>query len=147
MADPCRQELQSIVQSMYVEGILDLQFAQLQALQDASNPSFVTDVIKLFCQDTVKIIDELKNYLSERVVDFQGMESYIHQLKGSSSSIGAQLVKNACNEFHQACDANYREGCIWALNKMKNEYHRLEDKFQKIIQLEEKIFSYGVRWP
>ncbi|KAJ4977532.1 hypothetical protein NE237_002638 [Protea cynaroides] len=110
MAERCRQMLKSFVQSLYDEGMLDLQFAQLQALQDASNPSFVADVIKLFCQDTEKIIMELNKYLSERVVDFQGMDSYVHQLKGSSSSIGAQLIKTACNEFRQACDSNCRKG-------------------------------------
>ncbi|XP_042477942.1 histidine-containing phosphotransfer protein 2-like [Macadamia integrifolia] len=145
MAERCRQILKSFVQSMYDEGILDLQFAQLQALQDASNPSFVTDVIKLFIQDAGKIIMELNGILSERVVNFPGMDSYVHQLKGSSSSIGAQLIKNACNDFRQACDANSREGCIRALNKINNEYQRVRAKFHKIIQLEETILSYSVR--
>ncbi|XP_043699282.1 histidine-containing phosphotransfer protein 1-like [Telopea speciosissima] len=145
MAERCKQVLKSFVQSMYDEGILDLQFAQLQALQDESNPSFVTDVIKLFIQDAGKIIMELNRYLSARVVDFQGMFSYVHQLKGSSSSIGAQLVRDACDELRQACDANYKEGCIRALNKINNEYQRLRAKFHTIIQLEETILSYSGR--
>ncbi|XP_043714807.1 histidine-containing phosphotransfer protein 1-like [Telopea speciosissima] len=110
MAEGCKIALKRFVQSMYDEGILDLQFHLLQALQDPRDPSFVTDMIKLFMDDAGKIIVELNRFLSAREVDFKEMEVYIFKLKGSSSSVGAKRIREACDELHQACGANDKEG-------------------------------------
>ena len=43
--------------------MLDEQFQQLQMLQDASSPDFVSEVITLFCEDGNRIISELAKLL------------------------------------------------------------------------------------
>jgi histidine-containing phosphotransfer protein len=43
--------------------LLDEQFQQLQMLQDASAPDFVSEVVTLFCQDGERIIGELAKLL------------------------------------------------------------------------------------
>ncbi|KAH7553390.1 hypothetical protein ACOSP7_029908 [Xanthoceras sorbifolium] len=136
MATP---HLTSFVQSMFDEGILDSQFAQIQALQDSSNPNFVHEVITLFCNDAERIITEMNNYLSHSNVDFSTLDSRVHQLKGSSSSIGAKRLKLACVELHQASDDKNKDRCLQALNIIAQEYFLLRNKFQTLIQLEKGI--------
>ena len=43
--------------------MLDEQFQQLQMLQDASSPDFISEVVTLFCQDGERIIGELAKLL------------------------------------------------------------------------------------
>ncbi|KAJ4846859.1 hypothetical protein Tsubulata_011857 [Turnera subulata] len=111
-----KAQLNSFVQSLLDEGVLDSQFAQVQALQDESNPNFVAEVIISFCNDAEKIITDLNKNLSHQNVDFPKLDSCVHQLKGSSSSIGAQRLKLACVELHQASDGKNKAG--W-----RREYH------------------------
>ncbi|ERN13118.1 hypothetical protein AMTR_s00040p00173990 [Amborella trichopoda] len=91
-------------------GCLDEQFHQLQLLQDESNPGFVAEVISLFCDDSEKILTELTRILAQDVVEFNNITAFVHQLKGSSSSIGAHKVKLACNKFRTCCENTNKEG-------------------------------------
>ncbi|CAN1149857.1 Histidine-containing phosphotransfer protein 1, partial [Linum perenne] len=94
------------------KGFLDSQFAQLQLLQDESNPDFVVEVVSLFFEDSDRLLDDLTKALDpQQGVDFKKVDAHVHQLKGSSSSIGAQRVKNACVAFRSFCDEQNIEGC------------------------------------
>ncbi|URD90427.1 histidine-containing phosphotransfer protein [Musa troglodytarum] len=117
-----RERLNVLVNSMFLEGLLDQQFRQLQMLQDASSPGFVAEVITLFCEDSERMLTELTKLLDQAVVDYQKVDAYVHQLKGSSSRclyfffapffyVGAQNVKLACIQFKQFCEENNKEGC------------------------------------
>ncbi|KAG6524844.1 histidine-containing phosphotransfer protein 2-like [Zingiber officinale] len=136
------EELNSLMHWMFSEGLLDQQFQQLQMLQDASNPNFVAEVITLFCKDSEIILAELTKLLNQPVVDFQKVDAYVHQLKGSSSSVGANNVKLACIHFRQFYDENNKEGCLSALNVVECEYFRLKDKLAVMLQLEQTIQAY-----
>ncbi|KAK8600461.1 hypothetical protein V6N13_059766 [Hibiscus sabdariffa] len=81
-----KTQRKNLVQSMFDEGVLDNQFNQLQALQDSSNPNFVDEVVTLFCNDAERIVTDLNRYLNCQIVDFNKLDSHVHQLKGSSSS-------------------------------------------------------------
>eukprot|EP00262_Sarcandra_glabra_P017659 TRINITY_DN6128_c0_g1_i1.p1 TRINITY_DN6128_c0_g1~~TRINITY_DN6128_c0_g1_i1.p1 ORF type:complete len:113 (+),score=26.31 TRINITY_DN6128_c0_g1_i1:299-637(+) len=105
-----KEQLNALVNSMLQEGLLDDQFTQLQMLQDESNPGFVAEVIALFCEDSERILAELNVSMEQPVVDFHKVDAYVHQLKGSSSSVGAQRIKLACTDFRQFCEDNEREG-------------------------------------
>ncbi|XP_022744610.1 histidine-containing phosphotransfer protein 1-like [Durio zibethinus] len=134
-------QLKNFVQSMFDKGVLDSQFGQIQALQDSSNPNFVDEVITLFCSDAERIITELNRYLGYQNVDLSKLDSYVHQLKGSSSSIGAHRLKLACVNLRQASDDRNKEGCARALNLITSEYCLLRSKFQTLIQLERSIIA------
>ncbi|URE25351.1 histidine-containing phosphotransfer protein [Musa troglodytarum] len=129
-----REQLNMLVNSMYIEGLLDQQFQQLQMLQDASSPGFVAEVINLFCEDAERILTELTKLVDQAVVDFQKVDAYVHQLKGSSSSVGAQNVKLACIQFRQFCEENNKDGCLNALNVVKHHYYLLRNKFDTMLQ-------------
>lgn len=45
------------------QGILDDQFSQLQMLQDESTPDFVEEVVTLFFDDSVKLLENLTESL------------------------------------------------------------------------------------
>ncbi|KAJ0962033.1 hypothetical protein J5N97_029861 [Dioscorea zingiberensis] len=68
------------------------------------------------------------------VVEFQQVDAYIHQLKGSSSSVGAQNVKLACVQFRHSLEENGRDGCLQALNMVKREYLHLRAKLETMLQ-------------
>ncbi|XP_009420520.1 histidine-containing phosphotransfer protein 2-like isoform X2 [Musa acuminata AAA Group] len=114
-----REQLNVLVNSMFLEGLLDQQFRQLQMLQDASSPGFVAEVITLFCEDSERMLTELTKLLDQAVVDYQKVDAYVHQLKGSSSR------------------------CLSALNMVKHQYYSLRSKFDTMLQLEQRIQAYG----
>ncbi|KAJ6824315.1 histidine-containing phosphotransfer protein 2-like isoform X1 [Iris pallida] len=138
-----KEQLDSFVKSMLAEGTLDQQFQQLQMLEDGSG--FVAEVIKMFCDDSERILGELTNLLEQVVVDFGKVDGCVHQLKGSSSSIGAHNVTVACVQFRHFCDENDKEGCLRALNVLKHEFYRLQSKFQTMSQMENRILAYEGR--
>ncbi|CAK9174680.1 unnamed protein product, partial [Ilex paraguariensis] len=96
--------------SLYNEGFLDDQFIQLQQLQDESNPDFVVEVVSLFFEDSQRLLNELTKALHQQSSDFKRLDAHVHQLKGSSSSIGAQRVQKVCIAFRHYCDEQNTEG-------------------------------------
>uniref|UniRef100_A0A1D1ZBV2 Histidine-containing phosphotransfer protein n=1 Tax=Anthurium amnicola TaxID=1678845 RepID=A0A1D1ZBV2_9ARAE len=137
-----KDQLNGLVNSMFVEGLLDDQFTQIQMLQDANNPGFIAEVITLFCEDAERLLNELTKLLEQPAVDYNKVDAYVHQLKGSSSSVGASHVKQGCIEFRQFCEENNKEGCLHTLNLVKHEYFRLRSKFEVMVQLEQRIQAY-----
>ncbi|CAL1373115.1 unnamed protein product [Linum trigynum] len=134
-----KAQLNSLVQSMFDAGILDSQFSQIQALQDDENPAFIAEVISSFCHDAERIIIELNKHLSHQNVDFSKMDGCLHQLKGSSSSIGANRMKLACCDLREASDEKNKSRSLQALNIVTREYCRLRGQFQTFLQLERRI--------
>nr|GMD66795.1 histidine-containing phosphotransfer protein 1-like [Ipomoea batatas] len=121
--------------SLYREGFLDDQFLQLQKLQDQSNPDFVVEVVSLFFEDSEKLINNMANAFQQQVVDFKQVDAHVHQLKGSSSSIGAQRVKNACVSFRNHCEERSLDGCVRCLQVLKNEYFLVKNKLETLIRV------------
>lgn len=135
-----REQLNALLSSMFASGLVDDQFQQLQMLQeDGGTPGFVAEVVTLFCDDANRIISELAALLEQPIVDFDKVDAYVHQLKGSSASVGAQKVKFTCMQFRQLCQDKNRDGCIMALAVVRNEFYDLRNKFQTMLQLEQQI--------
>ncbi|KAE8658755.1 Histidine-containing phosphotransfer protein 1 [Hibiscus syriacus] len=104
-----QRRLVDYTKSLFMEGLLDSQFLQLQQLQDESNPDFVVEVVSLVFDDSEKLLNELTIALDQPNVDFKKVDDYVHQLKGCSS-IGAQRVTNACVAFRNFCEVQNIEG-------------------------------------
>ncbi|XP_020248682.1 histidine-containing phosphotransfer protein 2-like [Asparagus officinalis] len=131
---PRRRQRMHLANSMIAEGLLDQQFNQLLMLEEDGS-GFLAEVIKLFCDDSERMMSELSNLLDQDVVDYQKVDSFVHQLKGSSSSIGAHNIMVACVHFRQYCEVHDKQGCLRALNMVKHEYYRLQAKFSILVQL------------
>ncbi|KAH6769823.1 histidine-containing phosphotransmitter 1 [Perilla frutescens var. hirtella] len=129
--------------ALFREGFLDGQFVQLQLLRDESNPDFVVEVVTLFFEDSERILNELSRALDDQNVDFKKIDANVHQLKGSSSSIGAQRVRNSCIAFRNFCDEQNVEGCLRCLQQVKQEYLLVKAKLEALIRLEQQIVTAG----
>ncbi|XP_062191735.1 histidine-containing phosphotransfer protein 1-like [Phragmites australis] len=142
MAATPMNQLSALVNNMFATGLLDEQFQQLQMLQDASAPDFVSEVVTLFCDDGERIIGELTKLLEKSSVDFDRVDAFVHQLKGSSASVGAQKVKNTCIQFREFCQQKSRDGCLKTLDSVRTEFYDLRSKFQTLLQLERQIQGF-----
>ncbi|EOY06342.1 hypothetical protein QUC31_016336 [Theobroma cacao] len=138
-----QRRLVDYTKSLFMEGFLDGQFLQLQQLQDESNPDFVVEVVSLFFDDSEKLLNDLTMALDQPNVDFKKVDAHVHQLKGSSSSIGAQRVKNACIAFRNFCEEQNIEACLRCLQQVKQEYYLVKNKLETLFRLEQQIVAAG----
>ncbi|KAK3418498.1 histidine-containing phosphotransfer protein 1 [Eucalyptus grandis] len=128
---------------LFHEGFLDEQFTQLQQLQDENNPDFVVEVVSLFFDDSQRLLNELAKALDQQNIDFKKVDAHVHQLKGSSSSIGAQRVQRVCIAFRNYCQDKNVEGCLKCLQQVKQEYSLLKNKLETLFNLEKQILAAG----
>ncbi|XP_010924665.1 pseudo histidine-containing phosphotransfer protein 2-like isoform X1 [Elaeis guineensis] len=121
--------------SLFDQGYLDEQFYQLEELQDEVSPNFVEEVVTLFFRDSARLISNIEQTLDKCPQDFVKLDAYVHQLKDSSSSIGASRVKNACTLCREYCDEKNLEGCLKLFHKLKREHAVLRQKLGSYFQL------------
>ncbi|KAM6577660.1 hypothetical protein CsatB_029497 [Cannabis sativa] len=136
-----QKQLGDYTTSLFNEGFLDDQFNQLQQLQDESNPDFVVEVVSLFFEDSDRLLNELAKALNYQNTDFRKVDAHVHQLKGSSSSIGAQRVQRVCIAFRNHCEAQNIEGCLNCLQQVKQEYTLVKNKLETLFKLERQLLA------
>ncbi|XP_010425738.1 PREDICTED: histidine-containing phosphotransfer protein 2-like [Camelina sativa] len=131
--------------SLYQQDFLDDQFTELKKLQDDGSPDFVAEVLSLFFEDCVKLISNMARALDQTTgaVDFNTVGASVHQLKGSSSSVGAKRVKALCVSFKDFCEAQNFQGCVRCLQQVDIEYKTLKTKLQDLFNLEKQIIQAG----
>ncbi|XP_074356207.1 histidine-containing phosphotransfer protein 1-like [Apium graveolens] len=128
---------------VYREGLLNDQFLMLQRLQDERNPQFVNRVATLFFEDSERHLQNLTVALDQRPVDYTKVDAYVHQFKGSSSSVGAQRLSDICVLFKTCYEARNLEGCMRSLQQLKDEYNLVKNKLHTLFRLEQQIVAAG----
>ncbi|XP_071901128.1 histidine-containing phosphotransfer protein 4-like [Coffea arabica] len=129
-----RRKLANMRQSLFEQGYLDEQFTQLEELQDDANPNFVEEVVTLFYRDSARTIQNIEQALEKNPLDFAQLDSYMHQFKGSCSSIGAVKVKGESTQFRNYCKEGNAEGCRRTFHQLKKEYAALKKKLELYFQ-------------
>ncbi|KAM7254383.1 hypothetical protein ACFE04_003763 [Oxalis oulophora] len=129
------RQVANMRQSLFDQGYLDEQFIQLEELQDDTNPNFVEEIVTLFYRDSGRMIANLEQALERRPIDFIKLENFMHQFKGSSSSIGAKKVKAECTQFKEYCKAGNGDGCVRTMAQVKKEYALLRKKLEVYFQM------------
>ncbi|CAL8081431.1 unnamed protein product [Prunus armeniaca] len=83
-------------------------------------------------------------YREQPSVDFKRVDAHVHQFKGSSSSIGAQRVKNACIAFRNFCEEQNTDGrCVRCVQQVKQEYYLVKSKLETLFAMEQQIVAAG----
>ncbi|XP_043718628.1 histidine-containing phosphotransfer protein 4-like [Telopea speciosissima] len=130
-----RRQVAVVRQSLFDQGYLDEQFVQLEELQDNDNPNFVEEVVTLFFRDSSRLIANIEQALERGPLDFNKLDNYMHQFKGSSSSIGAKKVKDESSQFREYCRAGNADGCMKSFQQVKKEHATLRKKLESYFQL------------
>ncbi|KAG2271801.1 hypothetical protein Bca52824_066356 [Brassica carinata] len=118
-----------------MQGYLDEQFMELEELQDDVNPNFVEEVATLYFKDSARLINSIDQALERGSFDFNRLDNYMHQFKGSSTSIGASKVKTECTMFREYCRMGNAEGCLRTFQQVKKEHATLRKKLEHYFQL------------
>ncbi|WJX91962.1 Histidine-containing phosphotransfer protein 4 [Trifolium repens] len=135
-----RMQLVAMKQSFFDQGLLDEQFIQLEELQDDINPNFVEEIVTLYYRDSLRLISSIEQALKERnLLDFNKLDTLMHQFIGSSSSIGAKKVKAECSLFREYCRGGNIEGCTKSFQQCKKEYASLRMKLEAYFQLARQV--------
>ncbi|KAF5727518.1 putative Histidine-containing phosphotransfer protein [Tripterygium wilfordii] len=134
-----KEQLTNFIRSLNERGLLDHHFDLALELQTEENPQFVSELISMFCRDAEVSIAELTTLLDQPLVDYTKAITFVHQLKGSSSSIGGCRMTLASGELRQASDKRNKERCIEALYKVKQEYQILKENLSIIAQMQNAI--------
>ncbi|XP_042063537.1 pseudo histidine-containing phosphotransfer protein 6-like isoform X1 [Salvia splendens] len=147
--DQLRTDMNRLLAILFHQGVLDEQFLQLQQLQDESSPNFVSEVVNIYFHESEKLLRNLRALLVDReLCDYKKMEIQLNQLMGSSSSIGAQRLRNVCIAFRAASNHNNRPGCLRALELLEYEYCYLKNKLHELFQIEQqRMLAAAVRYP
>ncbi|KAH6782328.1 HPT phosphotransmitter 4 [Perilla frutescens var. hirtella] len=134
-----QRQLANMKQSLFDQGYLDEQFVQLEELQDDANPNFVEEVVTLYYRDSARLVQNIDQALEKSPLDFSKLDSYMHQLKGSCSSIGAKKVKSECTQFREYCRVGNGDGCKRSFQQLKKEYATLRKKLEVYFQFARQI--------
>ncbi|CAF1704729.1 unnamed protein product [Brassica oleracea var. botrytis] len=129
-----QRQVALIKQSLFDQGYLDEQFVELEELQDDANPNFVEEVATLYFKDSARLISNIEQALERGSFDFNRLDNYMHQFKGSSTSIGASKVKTECTMFREYCRVGNAEGCLRTFKQLKKEHATLRKKLEQYFQ-------------
>lgn len=121
--------------SLFDQGYLDEQFIQLEELQDNANPDFVEEIVTSYYADSARLIKNIEQALAKHPLDFEKLDNYMHQFKGSSSSIGAKKVVSECSQFRKYCAAGNGEWCVKTFQMIKQEHAALRKKLEAYFQM------------
>ncbi|KAH6758853.1 HPT phosphotransmitter 4 [Perilla frutescens var. frutescens] len=134
-----QRQLANMKQSLFDQGYLDEQFVELEELQDDANPNFVEEVVTLYYRDSARLVQNIDQALEKSPLDFSKLDSYMHQFKGSCSSIGAKKVKSECTQFREYCRVGNGDGCKRSFQQLKKEYATLRKKLEVYFQFARQI--------
>uniref|UniRef100_A0A5B7AW06 Histidine-containing phosphotransfer protein n=1 Tax=Davidia involucrata TaxID=16924 RepID=A0A5B7AW06_DAVIN len=146
-SEELNQQLLDLIKGLEQEGLVDDKFRLCHSLKEVSSPFFFAELIPTFLTDVRTVVRDMTITLDQSIMDYYVMYEYCIKLRGSATCIGACRMKIACSNLRQAIDNKSKDGCLLALNDIKNEYCSLQSKWDTIVQLEKTIVSYESKRP
>ncbi len=68
--------------------------------------------------------------------EYNELDQLVHQFKGSSASLGAQLIAQLCIRLREQCQQRDCAGCVHTHQQIVAAYADLHTKLQQFLQLE-----------
>ncbi|GMY36163.1 pseudo histidine-containing phosphotransfer protein 2-like [Fagus crenata] len=128
-----QQQIASMRQSLFDEGILDEQFNQLENFEDDRAPDHVDSIINIYF--STKYFEVMEQALEETPVDIATLSSCLQTFKGSSVSIGAKSVTIEIDKMLQCYRIRDIEASRAAVQSMKQAYNTLQNKLEAYLEL------------
>ncbi|CAB4288378.1 unnamed protein product [Prunus armeniaca] len=138
-SNPLRQQVASMRQSLFDEEILDKQFMQMEQLEDVDNPNFAEEVMTLYIRDSTKLIATVEQALERTPYDVNKLDKSLHQLKGSSASVGANKVWSETNQMRESIKAGDLERTKAQLQLIKLAHETLRGKVEPYFHLVRQV--------
>ncbi|KAJ4833876.1 hypothetical protein Tsubulata_051169 [Turnera subulata] len=135
-----RLQQTNFIKHLQDQGILDNNFNNFLSLR-IENPGLVVEVIAGFMHNTDTTISELNDQLHADDLDFAKVGHYVHQLKGSSASIGGYRMVLEVLGLRDGCYEGDRNKCFEAFEKVKEEYQILKENLVIISELEQTLMA------
>ncbi|XP_020972749.1 histidine-containing phosphotransfer protein 3 [Arachis ipaensis] len=129
------------------DGFLDDQFSQLQKLQDESSPDFVIEVVKMFFDDSEKLLNNMTRALGQVPVDFISLEICNLEIGKTCDDLPLFVVVLGLPELRMSVPHSVIiiiiERCVRCLQQLQNEYSLLKNNLQYLFRLQEQIQAAG----
>ena len=81
--------------------------------------------------------------LAQSPVDYAGIDSAVHQLKGSSASFGAHNVTNLCMQLRHAVQAQQPAEAAQLVQQLLDARQVLHERLSRFAELEEQKKAQG----
>ncbi|KAL5768744.1 hypothetical protein ACOSP7_015287 [Xanthoceras sorbifolium] len=138
-----KQQIAEMRQSFFDEELLDKYFIQLEQLADLDNPDFVEDVLTLFFRDSTQLLSTIEEDMEKIPLDYVTLDRNLHQLKGSSASVGANKIKIEVNQTREHLKEGNLEGAKASFEQLKKEHSTLKTKLNNYFQLVNQVGPTG----
>ncbi|XP_062087113.1 histidine-containing phosphotransfer protein 2-like [Humulus lupulus] len=134
-----RQQLSEFMSSMEQEGFVDFHFNMAYTVKRVDGPFSFIELMNTFRSDSQATLKALTQAMDQQAINFDEVEQHCLKIKGSTACLGIHRMALACSDLRRAIIHASKEECYLALNRMKQEFQVLQDKFDLICQLERRI--------
>ncbi|KAG4196561.1 hypothetical protein ERO13_A06G176600v2 [Gossypium hirsutum] len=132
------QQIAAMRQSFFDEEVLDEKFSQLEQLEGKDNPNFVEEVFTMYFKDSTAFLETIEEAMKTIPIDSIIVDNILHQLKGSSASVGANKVLKEVNKItRQVLGKGNLEGTKASILKLRKEYDSFKAKLEPYFQLKQ----------
>ncbi|XP_052488944.1 histidine-containing phosphotransfer protein 4 [Gossypium raimondii] len=131
------QKIAAMRQSFFDEEVLDEKFSQLEQLEGKDNPNFVEEVFTMYFRDSTAFLETIEQAMKTIPIDSIKVDNILHQLKGSSASVGANKVLKEVNKTRQVLGKGNLEGTKAGILELRKEYDSFKAKLEPYFQLKQ----------